>query len=297
MADLLPGQIEVDGLLLGANTPYLISGFAPGGKPETLDNDRDRAYADGRVFGRDRLGGRTVAIEVTVDEDTIGDAIAAYSLLTRVWNSAIVRRTSSDVVAMRVRMFAETDTRVVWGRPRRFDPANDQLLDRGRIDVVADFACVDHLWYEDTPDPVLATTVQASTGAFTAPFVVPLASTTTASASGGFSIGGVEEAWLQVRINGPIVNPVVDILGEYRVELATSLLADQYVDIDARPWVRTAMRSDGANLAGTFSAATPPMSEMTLSPGNHTVVLRGQDVTGTATLTLWRQAAALHPYW
>lgn len=297
MAELLPGQIEVNGLLLGVETEYVISAFTPGGKPESETNDRVRPNTDGRIFGRDRLNGRNIALELTVDCPDLASASTAYSALARVWNDAATRRTSSEVVPMRVRMFDGVGTKTVYGRPRRFESVNEHFLDRGRVDVVADFACVDHLWYEEQPDPMTVSINVPSTGAFTAPFTVPVISSTTSSGVGEFATAGTEDTWLRARIHGPIAGPIIDVLGLYQVHLTTILLDDQYVDIDARPWVRTVLRNDGANLAGTFTADTPPMSQMVLPPGAHEVVLRGVDMTSTAQLTVWWQGAATHPFW
>lgn len=298
MTDLLPGQIEIDGYRIGKRTDVIVSEFTPGGLPDRTTNDRALYGADGRIFGKELLGGRTIALGFTVDLEDVFTAAEVYADLAKVWNSAQVRAEDGAYVEMRVRRFA-LPTVVCYGRPRRFDPANEWLLERGRVDVVADFETMDPYFYRDI-EAVRPQTMSISppeTGGFSAPFPGPIVVATTAEGFGEFTVEGHEPTPLVARIHGPITNPVLDLIGGWKVQVLTSIPWDGYVDLDARPWVRTATSHLGAQLSGAFTSDSPPLSDLQLLPGPNELVLRGQDPTGTAYATLTWQGRSTVPYW
>jgi hypothetical protein len=298
VSDLQPGQIEIDGYRIGKRTDVIVATFEPGGLPSRTTNDRALAGADGRRLGKDVLDGRTISLGFTVDLEDVWEASRVYGELTRVWNSARTRGEDGAYVEMRVRRFA-LPTTVCYGRPRNFTPANEQLLDRGRVDVVAEFDTIDPYFYTDG-EAIRSTTIPINppeTGGWAAPFPGPISVATTAEGFGEFVVEGFEPAPIVARVFGPITNPVLDLINGWKVQLLTSLDRDQYVDIDARPWVASVLRSDGMNLSGAFSSDTPPLSDLVLLPGPNELVLRGTDPTGTSRVTLSWQGAAMTPYW
>ena len=298
MSALLPGQIEIDGFRIGKGTDVIVSEFTPGGLPDRETNDRALYGADGRVFGKEVLGGRTIALGFTVDLSDVFAASEVYADLARVWNSAAIRAQDGAFVEMRVRRFA-LPTVVCYGRPRKFDPANEALLDRGRVDVVADFDTIDPYFYRDVEDvePVNVSIVPPETGGFAAPFPGPIIVSTTAEGFGNFTVEGHEPTPLVARIYGPITNPVLDLVGGWQAQMNLSIEYDGWIDIDARPWVRSAIGSDGSERSGAFSSTSPPLSDLVLLPGPNELVLRGQDPTGTARATLTWQGRSTVPYW
>lgn len=298
MSELLPGQIEIDGYRIGKRTDVIVSTFEPGGLPDRTTNDRALAGTDGRVFGKELLGGRTIALGFTVNLDDVFAASEVYADLSRVWNAARVRAQEGAFIEMRVRRFA-LPTVVVYGRPRRFSPANEELLDRGRVDIVADFETIDPYFYRDIEavQPLVVSINPPETGGFVAPFPAPISVATTAEGFGEFTVEGYEPTPMVARIDGPITNPVLDLIGGWTVQLLGTIAYDGFVDIDARPWVRTVLDSNGANWSGAFTADSPPISDLVLLPGPNELVLRGQDPTGTSSVTLTWQGAATVPYW
>lgn len=298
MSDLLPGQIEIDGYRIGKRTDVIVSTFEPGGLPDRTTNDRALYGADGRIFGKELLGGRTIALGFSVNLDDVFAAAEVYADLAKVWNAAQVRAQDGAYVEMRVRRFA-LPTVVCYGRPRRFTPANEEFLERGRVDVVADFETLDPYFYRDI-EAVRPATVSISppeTGGFTAPFLGPIVVSTTAEGFGEFDVEGHEPTPIVARIHGPILNPVLDLIGGWKAQLLTEIAWDGYVDIDSRPWVRTVTSSTGAQLSGAFTSDSPPLSDLQLLPGPNELVLRGQDPTGTASATLTWQGRSTVPYW
>jgi hypothetical protein len=62
----LPWQVEVNDLLLGPGTEYVIRRFDPWAAPEIRSGNVGRAAADGSWPGRDRLGDRLVGLDVYI---------------------------------------------------------------------------------------------------------------------------------------------------------------------------------------------------------------------------------------
>lgn len=298
MSEIMPGQIEIDGYLVGRGTNVIVSEFSPGGLPARTTNDRPLYGADGRIFGKEVIGGRTIGLGLTVDLDNVFEAAEVYADLARVWNAAQVRAEDGAYIEMRVRRFA-LPTVVCYGRPRRFDPANEELLERGRVDIVADFETIDPYFYTDIEAvrPVTVSISPPETGGFSAPFPGPIIVATTAEGFGEFVVEGHEPTPLVTRIEGPISQPVLDLVGGWRAQLLVNIPYDGHVDIDPRPWARTVLGSNGEELSGFFSSDSPPISDLQLLPGRNELVLRGQDPTGTASATLTWQGRSTVPYW
>lgn len=305
MAELKPGQIEVNGYVIdqagtwsGERRPVKYHVFEPGGRPTATKNDRSLPSGDGKAFGKTYLDGRVVAIEMSVDCGNIIDATRAYNDLAAVWYDPMIRLVEDVAVPLRYRPFAGLPTRVMYGRPDAFDPANEWLLEAGRVDIVASFETADPLFWADPEgiEPVVIPITPPTTGGVTFPMTFPMVMQTTSEGFGEFWVDGTVATPLVARVNGPITNPMLDYLGRWDATIETTLLYDQHLDIDARPGVRTVMRSDGVNLSGKFRPGSQPLSDMLLHPGPAEMVLRGLDPTGTASLTLTPQAASATPY-
>lgn len=256
---------------------------------EVRNSDTDNPRSDGRAFGVDYRGGLSVTFDLTVrssSEDAVRSEAAG---LATAWRADAVRRTPGAVAELHA-CYAGKE-RVLYGRPRRFAPDYADAAINHLIGVDADFECVDDVFYDAEEKGVTIQLVPPSGGGLLAPLAAPLSTTATSDRSTVFTVGGVLPAWPVVEIEGPITNPVVEIVGLYAFEFATSLAYDESVVIDARPWRRSVLRSDGASLAGKFTRSTPRLPDAGLPPGSYELSLRGQDATGTATARLrWRDA-------
>lgn len=292
MTDIAPRSFECDGLATGAGTPYVLTLIEPGGRPEAEVGDKPRPREDGSFFGEDRLTGRLIKFELTIDTYTYDEAQSAWRSLATVWDAESVRRSPGSVVPLRIRQFAGP-TRIVFGRPNQIDPANEALMEAGRLDVICDFRCVDHRYYSDTEHSNTISLVRPFTGGIKAPLEAPITTTSSTEGSGDLVVDGDVPAWVALRINGPIVNPSVVIPGVWTVTLNVQLFADEYIDIDPRPETRSVRKNGVANASGTFTADSPYLSEMRVPPGAYEVILRGTDATGTSSVTVSHRDAFL----
>lgn len=287
MAELaeLQYQLDTDGLLFGRGTPITVAA-ADFGAAEVAVADTDRSREDGQRFGRDFYSARTITFDMTVL--TRGSALPTLDELAAAWRADAVRSTPGAVLALRHRRGGRT--RRTFGRPRRFAPTAGATL-RGLVPVVADFRTVDHLFYDDAELTSTVSITEAAQGGLVLPLRPPLVLSGSGSGRAPVQVGGTESTWLVSAIHGPILNPTVQVVDQWSITLLTSIAAGQTVVVDPRPWKRTVTGSDGSNLAGAFTADSQRLSLLRIPPGTHEVILRGQDPTGTASLTtFWRAA-------
>lgn len=253
------------------------------GPLEIRSDDAVRPRADGVVFGADFFGGRTITFGITVDGADEAEARERLAVLTKAWRADSIRSTPGAVATL-----ASDSGRVAFGRPRRFVSA-DELLPFGLSRVTCDFAGGDSLWY-GAESSASVTLAPSSNGGLIAPLASPLATTATSDRSTGFTVGGEVPTWPVFEIQGPITNPVVEVVGVFRMEFRTSLAYDQTLTVDTRPWARTILR-DGASLAGTLSRTSTRLSQASLPPGRYELALRGASESGTASVGIrWRDA-------
>jgi len=286
---LPPRSVEADGLLIGPGTPYVVTSIAAGGKPAGEVGDKPRPREDGDVFGRDPLRGRLIPIELTIDTDSYLACQAAWAALSTVWDAERVRDAPGAVIPLRIRQF-DGATRTVFGRPNRIDPANEELMDLGRLDVVLDFRCGDHKFYSEERTTTVGI-VPPPSGGLQFPLTFPLATTGRAEGVGAIIVAGDVAAWVAVTPRGPITTPVAVVAGQWEAQLDLALTAGQYVTVDPQPWSRRVRRDGFANVSGKLTQSSPYLSEMRVPPGTHDVLLRGIDATGTASMTVaWRDA-------
>ena len=119
-------------------------------------------------------------------------------------------------------------------------------------------------------------------------FTFPLVMSQPSQRAGQIVVGGTLPTPLVVEVHGPISNPVVACLGDWSLQLRTSLGAGRVVTLDARAWRRTITDQAGASYAGAL-ARPGRLSSMVVRPGARQIVLSGQDTSGTAhAVVRWR---------
>lgn len=253
------------------------------GAPDVETDDASRPRADGVMFGVDYFGGRTIGFDISVAGANEADARARLAVLTKAWRADAVRRTPGAVTTLT----ADTG-RVTFGRPRRFASV-DTFLPEGLTEVVADFACADPLWYGQENLSTVALTPPPG-GGLIAPLAEPLATTSTSDRSTALVVGGEVPTWPVFEIAGPITNPVVEIVGLFKMEFRTTLAYDETLVVDTRPWARTILRN-GASVAGSLTRTSARLSQAAIPPGAYEMVLRGASEPGTANVrAIWRDA-------
>jgi hypothetical protein len=196
------------------------------------------------------------------------------------------------VMALRVRQF-DGATRVVFGRPGRITPADEELLNLGRLDVVMDFRCIDNKCYADVETTNAISIIPPSSGGLRSPLTDPLTTFGRGEGVGVLEVGGDVEAWLVSLITGPITGPVVDVPLLWKASLDYQLYATENILIDPQPWSRSVRKNGFANMRGKLTPDSPYLSEMLILPGAHEVLLRGIDPTGTASLVTTHRDAFL----
>jgi hypothetical protein len=257
------------------------------GEADVEINDQRRPRSDMEAYGRDFFGGRTISFELNaLDRDYA--VLGRLARLQQAWNANPVRsRPGATAVLSWTR---GGQSRRVYGRPRRFKPVT--TLDyAGNVPVSCEFRTSDHLFYDELESSAAISVTASAQGGLVLPLRPPLVLSSAGSGRIPVRVGGTEPAWLVWVVDGPILNPEIEVVGQWSATLATSIAADSSVVVDPTPWARTVRRNDGANFSGAFTADSQRPSGMRLPPGDHEVILRGVDATGTAGLRLlWRSA-------
>lgn len=274
-------------LQFGSIASKLVFSTAPDIGPVDINtDDAERPRGDGTMFGLDYFGGRTLSFDVLVNGDDEADAAALLAELTQAWRGDVVRSTPGATATLQ-----SGNGRLVFGRPRRFAP-DLALLPYGAAQAIFDFAAADSIWYSDTENAVLVSLVPAPSGGLMAPLVAPLSTTQSSDRSQGLTVGGEMKTWPVFEIKGPIINPVIEIVGRLKMQFTITLAYDETLVIDTRPWARSILRN-GASVAGCISRQSTRLSNAALDPGRYEIVLRGRTAVGSPTLnTRWRSAFA-----
>ena len=290
---LTDGGFELDGFQFGGEDDSVI--VQPGGLDlgtvEWRTQDADSPTGDGILFGRDLKSALTWGFQLLTNEYTAGDALDSLEAMGGLWLDSPSRSVPGAVSVLRYRIAGRT--RRVYGRPRRWSMAVTPDLFGGVAPVVADFQCVDALHYGDevrTVDVGVVTGDGASSGGMCAPLFAPLSTVGGGARSGVIdAVGGTAPAPFVAVIHGPITNPWVAGPG-WRFNFLTTLGSTQTLTVDTRPWARTALRNDGASLAGALTRASTVLSDARLLPGSGSWLdFGGIDGTGTATCVVsWR---------
>lgn len=257
------------------------------GDTEIQTDDSGRPRSDGRAFGLDFRGARTIAFDLGVLGDTEVEVRDNLAALATAWRADEVRSKPGAVAEMRVRYAGRE--RATFGRPRRF-AHSDEDFRQGFIPVVADFDSGDDLWYSISEEAVTASLGAETGGGLEGPLASPLSTTASSDRSVFLRVNGDLPAWPVITITGPISNPEVEIIGEWKMTLATNIAEGQTVVIDTRPWSRSVLR-DGASIAGHLTRSSVRLANAGIRPGTHEVAFRGTSSTGTATVSVaWRDS-------
>lgn len=279
------GSFDLDGFEFGG--AFAESGFITTmtpGSATVVNNDAGYPRQDGTRFGRDYRSGQTLGFKTVVVPPHDGDGTDVgcqdrFGLLASAWLADEVRATPGAVSVLR--MTRNGRTRRVYGRPRRFEPPDD--ADRfGWFSVDMDFACVDHLYYGDSELVTTISMEHPSVGGLVGPLIGPIDAESAGEGLQLMHVGGTQPAWLKMVIHGPIVDPIVEVVGLWSIKLNVSLASDDWIEIDPAPWNRLIKRRDGANMAGKLTQGSQRLTQMRIPPGPQQVLLRGVDPTVTA---------------
>lgn len=299
MTALADGQYEVDGLLMGAETPYVVREFEDGGVPGRRAGDEPNEYDDGVTWGRDRFEGMSLTFDVLV-ESAADDSWADVAAMTATWRGDRVRNTPQAQQVVRVKRPGAA-TRRAYGRSRACVPVRSRNTGVGLVPVAATFECADDRWYADDPDGVTLGVVPATTGGLITlegrGLTAPLTTAAAGARPGVLTVPGDTATWPVVTFTGPVSRPSlelrVDGVRSWLIDLDVTLADGESITIDTHPWARTVLRNDGANLATARTIASTPLRRCVIPPGPSVVIFRGTSPSGTATCAVtWRPAYA-----
>ncbi|SFN66062.1 hypothetical protein [Mycetocola miduiensis] len=238
---------------------------------------------DGIIFGADELDGSSILLTLDIG-DLLSEsaAVSALQQVRQVWRADQVRRTPGAVSTLEA-----PSGRLTFGRPRRFSH-DDTYRKQGLIRATCDFTATSDLWFSGVENEASVTLVPSPGGGLIAPLQSPLATTETSDRSTAFTVTGEVSTCGIYEVEGPLIDPVVEVVGLFRLEYRGTLAFDEVLTIDTRPHVRTARRN-GASVS--LAPTSTRMSQTALPPGRHELVLRGASEAGTARVTArWRDA-------
>lgn len=298
MIELDDGQYEVDGLVLGDGTAYVVRAFEDGGKTPGRVGDAEQAYDDGVRFGDDLLDGMVLDLDVLVETAGGVPSWEAVRAMVRAWRGDAVRRSPGAVQTLRHKV-PGMPVRRVYGRPRACIPVRSRNTGIGLVPVVADFQCADANWYADEPVVEVLPILPASTGGIvTAPgggIVSPITTAAATERPGIVENAGDVDAWPVLTIRGPVTNPALEYLVDgarvWLVEFDASLAVGQSVTVDTRPWARSVLRENGASWSGKRTRSSSSLPDVVIPPGQGTIMFRGSSVEGTAQAEVSVEAA------
>lgn len=288
--DLQEKQYELGGVVFGLDCPVEVksNGWVPG-TAAVRSQDVDHPTGDGVRLGKDYKGGATWSFSLFTNAQDEKSAWAALRELATVWDNEEIRTTSGAVMPLRYRVAGET--RVVYGRPRRWtaSPNNDSM--QGKIEIECDFLVADPIVYSDVLQTKLipiAPPLELDAGLLV-PFIPPFNTAAGASVQeSSVTIGGEISTPITLTFNGPVSDAAVRV-GGWTAALPDPVDPDNPVTIDGRPWVRAATTRGGAGVR--VSPRVTRISKMWLPPGHHEVIFTGEDITSTASvLVSWREA-------
>ena len=277
-------------LVFGDKKPFMLTGPPDLGDVELTTQDQPQPSADGVLFGRDYRGGRTIALPIGVHEFSEAAALTSHNRLMAAWRADRVRGTPGEVAALYARRAGRE--RVIYGRPRRFASELHPIPSQGYSAAQVDFAAADDLYYDAAATSITLGLVPPTSGGVAPPLTPPFSTVPRSTRPGLVSTSGLVDTWPVVMFTGPVLNPAVQLTGLWSIQLDIQLAYDQSVTIDTRPWARTVLRNDGANLAGALGRFSAKLSAARIPPGVDTEVLfTGVDATGTSRLTIaWQNA-------
>lgn len=275
----------------GVGRPIVVQTFDPSGF-EVRDQDADAPTGDATLFGIDRHTPPVWTWEMYTGPDsrTAATALSLVDSLQGVWEADDIRAVAGSVVALRYAVGGRT--RRVYGRPRRFNAPPD-LIQHGRMKIVADFKLAETVSYDDLEESALpigmdATTITGTGFAF--PIIFPLFTAAIPPPRAGQAvIRGTAPTWVTIDITGPVLNPFVQV-GDRRYALTGAIDAGETITVSGRSWDQGIYSSTGYYRPDMLDPRSR-LSQLRFKPGIYTVSFGGQDQTGSARARVrWRNA-------
>lgn len=287
--EILPSAEAASGFVFGIGAAVSIDaeGFDPG-ETEWMTQDSENTRRGNRAFGRDVLGAKTWVWESHTDQEDVATAVQTLEDFSAAWQPELLVRDPGVQTSLRYHLAGRT--RRIFGRPRRFAAPPTNLILNGFVPITHDFALVDSYTYDDVQSSVqIPYSSGASTGGFTLPATMPVATIASEGNGGGqVSVGGNAKAYPVIRLNGPWTNPVF-ITDDWVLSWTGAIGVGQWIEIDCRPWALTALNQAGASVVGGLSRRTW-LEDCWFAPGSQPQIsLDGTTSGGSASADVkWR---------
>lgn len=284
-------HFQLDDVAFGDGTLIRHTDFTVS-EPASAVADQVIPGEDGVSMGRDYLQGRTLSWDLAINCDNAADARAAWQSLEVAWDAADIRSMPGAVTSVQIQAPYGVPV-LAYGRPRKIAPSETVHLRNGRVLLAADFATADRVYYDATEQEI-AFGIQPTIGVgggITWPVTWPITWAPTDAPPADVVVnGGSAPTWPVITFEGPVVDPkVVFGDGDVYFQVIGTLLENQTVTVDTRPWARTVVRDDGGSLAGAVRGSR--LAELALPTGSTTVAVQGIDLDGTASVRVrWRDA-------
>ena len=270
----LPWQIELNGVLMGSGTSYIVRDFDPWSAPKIRAGEAPRAQQHGSFAGRDWLGERLVAAKIGINAGTSAADQTARRVLAAAWQPP------EGTVVPLVWMEDDGVKYLVFGKPRL---ASSDLS--SRVLTECRFVATDPRIYNAVASTATTTPPSGSGGlTFNATPNFTFGGAVTGGSMTVNNAGGFKTPWV-ATLTGPLTDPRIE-----HVEQSCTLFLTGSLAVGETLVIDSAARS--ILLGGTASRYTwlGPLSKwFDLTPGLQTVNLRAASGTGPILLA-WRNA-------
>ena len=197
-------------------------------------------------------------------------------------------QTARDVMELRYRVAGRT--RLIYGRPGRFDYKPDNRLLGGYLPPSCTFRKADALHYDELENMAEQRLGAAATGGLQFPAAMPLTFNLDVDyvPPAAVVVGGDAPTSPVIEIWGPVTNPSVQI-GTMRLDFTGSLPDLATITVDCRPWSFDIRRSGSPGSLNLASNAR--LRKMVFEPGAYDLLYTGTDESGLSRVRVfWRNA-------
>lgn len=286
------GQYELDGLVFGTRSPWLVKNDF---LVQTFDvtegsiDSPDTSYPneDGTKFGVDFHSGMTINFDIALWKRGQSGYDDVSRFLSK-WRDPKFRVKANQVTPLRICRGGRI--RRIYGRPRRCKPTYG-AIERGWAPITADFQCSDSSFYDDEITNHDIGLVNPPNAGLTLPTTAPVRIQQYAGAYTNIIVEGDKPTWPVFVIKGPVTDPGFALDNLWSCRVLVSLAHDDTLVIDTHPWSRLTTINNNINASGKYTSNSPIMREMAFAPGLHDLVYTGIDPTLSSQLSIsWRSA-------
>jgi len=296
--ELLPDANATDGAAFGIGLEVGLdeNGFAPGSSDWIAEegmNSRDGTTH----FGREVLAGPTWSWQLHVNRDDESGALATLRSFRTAWHWLHGRQEPGKVTALRFQLNGER--RRIYGRPRRFEAPPDNKILSGYVPVSVDFKCSTPFVYDDEEKEVSLLLGQDledegvdTGGGFIFPVTFPVDLLPATRRNEFLQVGGDAPTYPVIRFYGPVTNPGI-VTDDWTLSLTgnggLTIPDGQYVEVDLRPWARTALLNGTTSVAG-YIGPRQRLNKIVFEPGRFEARYIGYSPSSSTCSIRWAPA-------